>query len=78
MRANRRKKGKEATPPLAGVCDQTEVVYGDVVHWKGADDCSAKVMVEHMIDLGHPIQDQVTVRWREAHQGIVEPSGSRT
>ena len=45
---------KKYTPFLATVCDKTKTVYGDVVHRKGAEDWSVKVLTEHIVDLGHP------------------------
>ena len=45
---------KKYTPFLATVDDQTKCTFGDVVHRKGVEDWSVKVLVEPIVDLGHP------------------------
>ncbi len=50
---------KKYTPFLATVDDANKVVYGDVVHRKGVDEWSVKLLVEHIVDLGHP---KITMR----------------
>ena len=45
---------KKYTPFLATIDEKTKSTFGDVVHRKGADDWSIKVLLEHIVDLGHP------------------------
>ena len=45
---------KKYTPFIATVDEKTKCTFGDVVHRKGVEDWSVKVMVEHIVDLGHP------------------------
>ena len=45
---------KKYTPFLVTVDDKTKSKYADIVHRKGVEDWSVKVLVEHIVDLGHP------------------------
>ena len=45
---------KRYTPLLIAVDDSSKTVLGSVVHRKGVDDWSEKVLVDFVVDLGYP------------------------